>query len=1473
MNAGAARSLLFFLFIASASVALFAQGAKMQSPYDPVAEEDADHPVQRDLWFYRGRVIPGESTAALRYRAHLQKMQMRAARIAAARNLRSLTAPISGWAALGPAPLASNANGVGGSQDYGWVSGRATAVAIDPADTTGSTVYAGGAYGGVWRSQNATNGGFGNAGGVVWTPLIDNQATLAVGAIAIQPGNATGQLSNVILVGTGEANSSGDSYYGLGILRSADGGNSWNLISTASPSLSFAGLAAARMAFSSKSGQTGTVVAAMATSSVGSVDGLINSLTQRGLYTSTDAGQSWTFHQLTDPGGGQVNPATSATAVTYNASAGLFFAAVRYHGFYSSPDGITWTRLATQPGGAVLSTTACPANYLSAGTLCPIYRGELAVVPGRNEMYAWYVDVNETDKGIWRSTNSGASWTQIPDSSIANCGDVGGGCGTSQGSYNLELAAVPNGTIATDVYAGAINLYKCTLTTNTSTTCSQGSWLNLTHVYGCSSIAKVHPDQHDLDFDVINGKDIMYFANDGGIYRAVDGYLGLATGACGHTNQFDSLNQTLGSMTQFVSFSQHPSDPKTILGGTQDNGSPATASATTSTSWLNVNGGDGGYNAINPSNTTEWFTANTDVSIQRCTSGINCLGFNFSSGTVALPSDLGNDHGAFYTPYILDPQAAASELIVGTCRVWRGPGIGGSFTALSGDFEPNKVPPCSGGEVNLVRSLAAGGPKDATNGFSKVIYAGTDGFGSATTPLGGHIWVTTNAAGGTSTWADRTGSINPGSFPVSGAAIDTADATGQTAYVTIMGFHVSHIWKTTNAGLSWTDFTGSGLPDSPANAVVIDPGTTTSNGVVYIATDVGVFASSTGSAVWTEVGPAPSSGTAGYLPNVSVTALRIFNSAGSKHLRASTYGRGIWDFNLIVTPDFQFGFTTTTQTIFPTQSATYNGTLTALNGYNGSVALSCTGTKPSTCTLNPANLLPTTSGATFTVTASGVAGDYAFNAHGLGSDTNTTTHDAPLTLHVVDFGLTAPSPSAVTVNRPNTSQPISFSVTAAGSFSGTVTLACSGLPTGATCNFSPSASVTPTSSTPVTVALTIGTTSTTTPGTSTVTISANTSGAPAAKTQTLSLTVTALPDYTMVTNGASQSTTVNQPLQITGTLTSINSYSSPVNLSCTGAPPATCTFSPATVTPTAAGAPFTVTVNSATAGTFNFNIAGVGTDSLHLSHSVPTTLIVNPDFTINNTSGTQSVLAGQTATYSLNFAPVGGSTFGNTVTYSCSGLPALASCSFNPTSISGNSGITVVTLSITTVGPGAAQKRLVSLRNRILLPFGVTIVGMFFGGLSRTKKRRGYLVIGMALLVALSGFMIACGGGGSTTPPPPAVRVQISPTSAILFTGQPQQFSATVTGTTNTGVNWLVNGVAGGNSTNGTIDTSGLYTAPGTAPGAAVAVSAVSQADTTKSSSANVTIQSPTASGTYPITVTAMLNGVQHYTILTLNVQ
>lgn len=109
-----------------------------------------------------------------------------------------------------------------------------------------------------------------------------------------------------------------------------------------------------------------------------------------------------------------------------------------------------------------------------------------------------------------------------------------------------------------------------------------------------------------------------------------------------------------------------------------------------------------------------------------------------------------------------------------------------------------------------------------------------------------------------------------------------------------------------------------------------------------------------------------------------------------------------------------------------------------------------------------------------------------------------------------------------------------------------------------------------------------------------------------------------------------------------------------------------------------------------------------------------------------------------------------------------------------------------------------------------------------------------------------------CGGGSMNTPTPVTVAVQ--PKIKTVVVGQMQPFTATVTGTTNTAVTWGVNG----GSSNGSISSAGVYTAPASVPSpATVTVTATSQADTTKSDSAtvtvatvasNVTVQPPTAS-------------------------
>ena len=95
----------------------------------------------------------------------------------------------------------------------------------------------------------------------------------------------------------------------------------------------------------------------------------------------------------------------------------------------------------------------------------------------------------------------------------------------------------------------------------------------------------------------------------------------------------------------------------------------------------------------------------------------------------------------------------------------------------------------------------------------------------------------------------------------------------------------------------------------------------------------------------------------------------------------------------------------------------------------------------------------------------------------------------------------------------------------------------------------------------------------------------------------------------------------------------------------------------------------------------------------------------------------------------------------------------------------------------------------------------------------------------------------------STIMPVIPVSVSISPQSKTLDGGDSQQFLATVLNTTNTAITWEVNGAAGGTPSTGMVSMTGYYTAPATVPSlTTVSVTAVSQADPTKSASAQVTI-------------------------------
>jgi hypothetical protein len=155
--------------------------------------------------------------------------------------------------------------------------------------------------------------------------------------------------------------------------------------------------------------------------------------------------------------------------------------------------------------------------------------------------------------------------------------------------------------------------------------------------------------------------------------------------------------------------------------------------------------------------------------------------------------------------------------------------------------------------------------------------------------------------------------------------------------------------------------------------------------------------------------------------------------------------------------------------------------------------------------------------------------------------------------------------------------------------------------------------------------------------------------------------------------------------------------------------------------------------------------------------------------------------------------------------------------------------------------------------------------------------------VSLFLVAAAALLLTACGSANSTTGKPvgptpnPSVTVTVAPTTANIRAGATLAFTATVANSSNTTVSWSVNNIANGNSTLGTIDASGNYTAPASLPTPnTITISAASQADNTATASSNVTLLNPTPVltginpsstnlGAYTITVTgsAFINGAQ----------
>jgi hypothetical protein len=439
--------------------------------------------------------------------------------------------PQGAWQELGPSPLGNSH------------SGRINAIVVDP--TNSDTVYVGAASGGVWKRQ---------AG--VWTPLTDNMPVMTIGALAMDPTNPS-----VLYAGSGDSRACSSCYYGVGLYKTTDGGQSWTILA----GTTFAGRTFAKIVVAPNNPQI-VFVAVMRAGGREFVAGRghpgMNGPV--GIFRSQDGGA--TFTQLLNG-----LPSAQASDVvmapgdpnTLYAGIGDPFVATDNGVFKSTNGGDSWTKL--------------------AGGLPPsIGRTVLAVAPSRAQrVYAWIANPGgpnrdqATTRGLFKSDDAGATWTEHNPGAIHN----------TQGWYDHAVAVHP--TSPDTVIVGGVSAMR---TTN-----------------GGTSFTSVTPPHVDQQFYAFADDGTLYAGDDGGIQRSTN-----------NGTSWTSINGGLGVTQIYSGTSLHPTDQSFVLSGFQDNGSHLRAGS----GWRSVLGADGGYTGLHPSQPSVMFIESQNAAnLYRSTNG------------------------------------------------------------------------------------------------------------------------------------------------------------------------------------------------------------------------------------------------------------------------------------------------------------------------------------------------------------------------------------------------------------------------------------------------------------------------------------------------------------------------------------------------------------------------------------------------------------------------------------------------------------------------------------------------------------------------------------------------------------------------------------------------------------------------------------------------------------------------------------
>jgi hypothetical protein len=715
-----------------------------------------------------------------------------------AQNINQRTAVVNGnWTALGP-------------KVFG---GRILCLAFDPVDP--NTMYAGSASGGIWKT---TTGGVGTN---AWVPLPTGFPVLGVSSIIIDPNNR-----NTIYAGTGEVyrvTTGGTNIgynvwkargtYGIGILKSINGGLSWTQVFNKNMSDLFG---VQKLVFNPRDANK------------------IYAATTTGLYRTINAGTNWV--QVSN----KIN--VRDVSVNYNDTAQVVMSVGDLmdadKGIYKSTNsGATFIETTpTLPSASAYRGFVAFANIPNATIGSTLY----ASIDCGTDFYSG----TPVDDELYRSTDFGTTWSMITGSSHRGF----------QYWFCSGIAINPSAT--TQLILGGVDKYRITVSGTAGTKTSIGT--------GAKSSAFLFPGDQDGDNNYVHADlhQMVYHPSTANkFYIACDGGIFMTTN---NGTSFQSCNGGL-QVQQFYGNSGYSStNADVFVGGLQDNGLAIYRGA--ATGWRNQSVGDGGACAIDQSNNIYMYGCGDARNVNRSTN----TGSSFAS-ILGRPSD---SRTGFIAPMALS-KSNPNVLYIASDNLHK------NTAARSGSTFTNTTP-----FTNYIAG-AAGRTAVAlevspTN--ENKVYVSTSPFSQNTADDG------ITVSGVTGLWREDNTSTTPYSFVnikstlpdrfVMDFAISSTD--DNVVYVVLGGYGTSHVYKTINGGTSWTNIDNGQLPDVPTNAILIDA---TDPNVLYVGNDLGVYVSPDGGTNWYDYSDGLWDATQVY---------DIVPIPGNK-IRAITHGKGIFE--------------------------------------------------------------------------------------------------------------------------------------------------------------------------------------------------------------------------------------------------------------------------------------------------------------------------------------------------------------------------------------------------------------------------------------------------------------------------------------------------------------------------------------------------------------------------------------------------